>query len=173
MLHPGETSKYSGEIMRVVAVLAALFFAVAAEAKDPSLADLAFLEGHWRGGDDSFVFEESWLPAEGGVMTGMARGVGDGALRVLEYIVVSEEDGGVFMRFHHYKADMSTWEEEPIVLRLEKTGDGMAEFRADETDTVPLIRYFVTEDGGLQADVETYEDGERDSFSLTFSRVSE
>lgn len=106
-------------------------------------------------------------------MTGMARGVGDGALRVLEYIIVSEEEGGVFMRFHHYKADMSTWEEEPIVLRLEKTGDGMAEFRAGETDTVPLIRYFVTEDGGLQADVETYEDGERDSFSLTFLRTSE
>lgn len=159
--------------MRILACLTALLLAGAAEAKEPSLADLSFLEGRWRGGDERFSFEESWLPAEGGVMTGMARGVGDGALHVLEYIVVSEEDGGVFMRFHHYRADMSTWEEKPILLRLEKIGDGLAEFRAGETDTVPLIRYFVTEDGGLQAEVETYEDGERDSFSLTFSRISE
>ena len=82
--------------MAALLVLAAFGLAsCAAKAETPySLNDLAFLEGHWRGGED-FIFEETWTAAEGGVMTGMARGVSSGELRVLEFIVASEEEGAV------------------------------------------------------------------------------
>lgn len=159
----------------VAAAVAFAFFAAPAAAEDGpafTFADLAFLKGHWRGGDD-FVFEETWTAAEGGVMTAMARGVSKGALRVLEYIVVSEEAGRLVMRFKHYNADFSTWEEDgPVTLLLTAASDNDVTFTADPpSETVKTIRYWMPEEDMLQADVVLVEDGEEGGFSLKFDRV--
>ena len=142
-------------------------------AAEPALSDLAFLEGRWRGGDEGFVFEETWNSAEGGVMTGMARGVRGGELAVLEYIVVSEEEDGVFMRFKHFRADYSTWEDdEPLTLRFTQAKEGDVIFHSDDPQSeVQTIRYFLTGDDGMQADVALMENGEPGGFSLTFTRA--
>ncbi|MAW81761.1 MAG: hypothetical protein CMI63_16105 [Parvularcula sp.] len=145
----------------------------AARAETPgSLADLAFLEGHWRGGDE-FIFEETWNAAEGGVMTGMARGVSAGELRVLEYIVVSEEKDSVVMRFKHFNRDYSTWEEsDPIVLTLTKANENDVTFSADPpSQEVKSVRYFLTGEDTLQADVVLVENGEESGFTLMFERA--
>jgi len=137
-----------------------------------SLDDLAFLEGHWRGGED-FVFEETWNGAEGGVMTGMARGVSSGELKVLEYIVVSAEEDAVVMRFKHFRRDFSTWEDGgPIVLTLSDAKENDVTFSADPpSETVKSIRYFMTGENTLQADIVLVEDGEEGGFSLVFERA--
>ena len=104
--------------MRIFSMLAALIVTLmtphAVAADRASLADLAFLEGAWRGGE-GFVFEETWSGASGGVMTAMARGFSGDDLHVLEYIVVSDEEAGVVMRFKHYNADFTTWEKAPAL----------------------------------------------------------
>ncbi len=145
--------------------------AVAAEPA-PILEKLAFLEGHWRGGD-AFVFEETWSAAEAGVMTGMARGVSGGKLAVLEYIVVSEEEGGVIMRFKHYNRDFSTWEKEgPVSLALTSAGDRDVTFTADPpSETVKSVRYWMPDAETLQADVALVEESGDRSFSLSFKRA--
>lgn len=137
-----------------------------------SLDDLAFLEGHWRGGDD-FVFEEIWNGAEGGVMTGMARGVSNGQLAVLEYIVASEEEDAVVMRFKHFNRDYSTWEEsDPIVLLLTDAEKNDVTFSADPpSQEVKSVRYFLTDENTLQADVVLIENGEEGGFTLVFERA--
>jgi len=138
-----------------------------------SLADLAFLEGAWRGGDD-FVFEETWSPALGGVMTAMARGVNAGKLAVLEYVVVTEEEDAVVMRFKHYNADFSTWEDDgPVTLLLTASGENDATFTADPpSETVKSIRYWMPAADTMQADIVLVEDnGDVGGFSLTFNRA--
>ncbi len=103
-------------------------------------------------------------------MTGMARGVSGGQLRVLEYIVVSEEETGVIMRFKHYDADFSTWEKGgPVTLMLTVASDNDVTFSADPpSETVKSIRYWMSDETTLQADVATIEDGEEHGFSLIF-----
>ena len=159
------------------ALVAGFLLAAAAVLADAaSLDDVAFLAGHWRGGD-SFVFEDVWSEPMGGVMTGMARGVAigeDGAetLRVLEYVVVSEEAGEVIMRFQHFCADYSTWEEDPIILKLTESAEGSAKFEGEAGSSVPLIHYYLDDAGGLVTDVLTIENGEEDGFTLNFQRVN-
>ena len=145
----------------------------AAMAETPySLDDLAFLEGHWRGGED-FIFEEIWNGAEGGVMTGMARGVSSGELKVLEYIVVSEEEDAVVMRFKHFNRDYSTWEDGgPVTLLLTDAKENDVTFSADPpSETVKSIRYWMPNDATLQADIVLVENGEEGGFTLVFNRA--
>ncbi len=150
----------------------AMHTASAAAETPYSLDDLAFLEGHWRGGDD-FVFEETWNGAQGGVMTGMARGVSSGELKVLEYIVASQEEDAVVMRFKHFRRDFSTWEDGgPIVLMLSDAKENDVTFSADPpSETVKSIRYFMSDENTLQADIVLIEDGEEGGFSLVFERA--
>ena len=158
--------------MRLVVLLISLFMATPALA-GPTLDDLKFLEGSWRGGDE-FVFEETWTVPAGGVMTAMARGVASGALRVLEYIVVSEEDGAVIMRFKHFNADFSSWEdnEPPVTLTLTAANGTDVTFTADlPSHTVTSIRYWMPDADTLQADITQIENGEEGGFSLVFKRM--
>ena len=140
----------------------------------PALEDLQFLEGHWRGGE-GFVFEEIWSAPEGGVMTAMARGVSDDSVRVLEYIIVAEEDDALVMRFKHFNADYSSWEdgEAPLTLTLTQVGAEDATFTADPpTHTVKSIRYWKPDGDTLQVDVAQIENGEEGGFTLVFTRVN-
>ncbi len=163
--------------MRVFTLIALFLtapFAMAPAAfADPGLEDLRFLEGHWRGGE-GFVFEEIWSAPEGGVMTGMARGVASGELRFLEYILITDEDGALVMRFKHFNADYSNWEgeDEPLTLTLTEIDGADATFTADPpTHTVKSIRYWTSGDDMLQVDVAQIENGEEGGFTLLFKRM--
>ena len=157
----------------LAATVIGLFAANSALADDYSLDDLQFLTGDWRGGE-GFVFEETWSPPRARVMTGMARGSTDDALRVLEYIVIAEEADGIVMRFKHFNADYSTWEDEGemVTLYLTEVKDKDVTFSADPPSlTVSAIRYWMPDSDTLQADISQVEDGEPGGFSLTFQRV--
>ena len=159
--------------LSMLAFSGAFLFSVAAQAETAhSLDELAFLEGHWRGGED-FIFEETWSSAEGGVMTAMARGVSSGELKVLEYIVTAQEGDAVIMRFKHFRHDYSTWEDGgPVVLTLTASAENDVTFTADPpSETVKSVRYWMTDADTLQADIVLIEDGEEGGFSLTFNRI--
>ncbi len=159
--------------MKFIVALISIFMATPAALAEPGIDDLGFLEGHWRGGDD-FVFEEIWSAPEGGVMTAMARGVSSGEVRVLEYIVLAEENGALIMRFKHFNADYSHWdgEDEPLTLTLTDIDGADATFTADPpTHTVKSIRYWMPDSDTLQVDVAQIEDGEEGGFALVFNRV--
>ena len=159
----------------VIAVfLAALLSFAAARAETAaSLDDLSFLSGHWRGGAGEMTFEEIWSAPGGGVMTGMARGHTGQRLNVLEYIVVSEEDGRLLMRFKHFNADYSTWETDgPLELVLTRIATDDAIFEATRDDAeVASIRYWKPTEETLQADVVLIENGEEGGFTLNFSKA--
>lgn len=161
--------------MRLSSIFAALLAVLVspAAAEDPRLSDFAFMEGTWRGDNDGLHFEEIWSSPAAGVMAGMARGHRDGRIAVLEYILVTEEAEGVFMRFKHFNTDYSTWETDgAIELRFVAAKDGDALFRNDDPDAeVQAVRYRLTGEGEMEAAVELYEDGERGGFKLSFRKA--
>lgn len=160
-------------ITGLAAALCACASFSAAAAQEASLDDLAFLEGHWRGGGDGFTFEETWHGAEAGVMTGMARGISDGEIRVLEYVIISEDADGLVLRYKHYTPDYSTWEQDgPIVLPLTAAGENDVTFSADPpSQSVKSIRFRMTDADTLQADVGLIQDGEKSGLTIVLQRA--
>lgn len=159
---------------RLAILVAALLAAAPAFAQGPTTRDAAFLEGHWRGAQDGLSFEEVWFAPEGDVMTGMARGVNKGRLAVLEYVIIADMNIGTYMRFQHFNADYTSPEmnDGAITLRLVEAKDGDILFRnEDPKEEVQSIRYFLTAENTLQADIALLQDGEPGGFSLTFEKV--
>jgi hypothetical protein len=126
--------------------------ALAAPAQAAKLKDLGWLEGHWAASGESHV-EEIWNAPRAGTMTGMFRLIGGEKLRVLEYMVISEEKDGVFFRFKHFRADYSTWEGDgaPLTLKLQEAKEGRAVFRNTiAAENQPsYISYLLGDDGAL------------------------
>ena len=147
--------------------------------QQPLIPDLlestSFLQGNWQGNNDGLIFEEQWNAPAGGVMTAMVRGVRNGELAVLEYIVLAQTNNGVAMHFKHFRSDYSNWdgEEKPITLFLTSVKDNDIEFtNQDRSAIVQRIRYFMTAPDQLQADIDLLREGVVDKFSLTFNRVA-
>lgn len=165
--------------MRFIAQLAAsLLLSVsvghAETPNDAGIGALGFLEGHWIGGSETFMFEEVWTAPLGDTMTGIARGVRDGQTIVLEFIVIEQTNDGVVMRFKHFNPDYSTWEEDgPIELVMTQTAERDFIFKAeDPAAEVKSIRYFSSDDNALQVDVVSIENGKPDAFTLVFNKAT-
>lgn len=143
-------------------------------AASSDLSAVAFLEGQWRGDNGGLIFEETWNAPAGGVMTAMARGVREGELAVLEYLIVENTDQGPVLRFKHFHADYRNWEGEdaPITLYLGRQLENDVSFvNADEGAVVQRLRYFINDADQLQSDITLFREGVKDQFSLVFDRV--
>ncbi len=174
MINKIKASFITGFVAMALLVLGGMPVVAQDDAESNGLAALAFLEGQWRGDNDGLIFEEMWGAPSGGVVTAMARGVRNGELAVLEYIVVSDTDKGPVMRFKHFKADYTNWdgEEEPITLYLGRQQENNVSFvNEDPEAVVQRIRYFITDNGQMQTDISLMREGVMDMFSLTFDRV--
>jgi hypothetical protein len=87
-----------------------------------TLADLAWLEGTWRGEGLGGVVEESWSAPAGGAMLGMFRLLRAGRPVFYELCLLVEQRGSLLLRVKHFGPDFAGWEE-----------------RADSVD-FPLVR---------------------------------
>lgn len=104
--------------------------------------ELDFLVGHWSCEALGGTAEEVWLPANGDVMHSVFRLLSGGKIQFSEFVQVTREDGGLVMRFAHFRPDYSTWEGElpPMTLTLDKAGPGYARFES-ANDRSPDIEY--------------------------------
>ena len=87
-----------------------------------TLADLAMLVGHWRGGFLGSTAEEVWLPAAGGAMLGTARLFKEEAVVFYELMIAVEEEGSVSLKLKHFDPGLKGWEEKDatVTFRLVK-----------------------------------------------------
>ena len=93
------------------------------------LEQLSWMSGDWRIDDGDRFIQEAWLEPVHGFMNATFRLFVKERLVVHEYILVSEEDSGIFLRFKHFNADYSTWEKDgPLVFRLVELRAGFARF---------------------------------------------
>ena len=83
-----------------------------------TLADFAWLAGHWTGTGLGGSSEEMWMPAAGGAMLGSFRQMKDGAVVFYELLTFVERDDTVVLRLKHFNADLTGWEEKAQVLEF-------------------------------------------------------
>jgi hypothetical protein len=110
------------------------------ESPSASLDDFGWLIGHWQGEGLGGLNEEAWSGPASGQMMGMYRMIGDGQVRFMELLTLTEEKGSVQLRLKHFNRDLSGWEDKGDtvdfrLLKLEPGAawfDGGSMFRIDE-----------------------------------------
>jgi len=128
-----------------------------------TLADVAWLEGSWRGIGLGGLVEEIWSAPAGGSMMGMFRLLVDGAAVFYEFELIVEDKGSLLLRLKHFNRDFSGWEEKvesvdfPLVW---KDGRNMhfegLSFQPRGDDTLTVYVAIRTRDGGYREEVFSY-----------------
>lgn len=129
-----------------------------------SLADLAFLVGHWRGEALGGVAEEVWLAPAGGAMLGTFRLVRGEEVSFYEIFTISEPD--LTLRLKHFHGDLAGWEErdEIVTFPFVSAADGEAVFEG--------LTFRLLPDERLRATVEARrEDGTTGEIAFLYDRV--
>jgi hypothetical protein len=117
-----------------------------------TLADFAWLAGHWRGklaGPQGLLTEQHWAEPQAGVMIGMFRlsdpGKGNQPL-LLEFISFRDTPEGVEMRMRHYDTALTPMEKEEPIRMILVSGDGTRFVFENPVNNVPK-RSIVTRNG--------------------------
>ena len=96
---------------------------------------MAFMAGHWVGGDPGELSEEVWSAPEGDSMMGMWRFVAKGQTRIYEILTLTAEGEGVVLRIRHFNPKLVAKEEKDraVELPLVVKGPGEAVFEGRST----------------------------------------
>jgi hypothetical protein len=124
--------------------------------------DFAWLEGHWRSEHQSGYSEEIWSGADGTLMTGMNRGVRDGAPSSFEFMRIEFTDPPVYIAQPRGG--------EPVGFVLSEHGASRALFANQEHDFPTHIAYART-GNALTARI-WGADGEAEALIFTWQRKS-
>lgn len=126
-------------------LLAALLQAAPAAEPTPltaTLADVAFMAGHWLDESDDRLSEEVWTEPSGDSMLGMWRYVSRGQARVLELLTLKDEGGLVVLRLRHFDGRLVAREDKatPVELRLVAREPNVASFEGPEVGGTGRVR---------------------------------
>ncbi|MBA4137707.1 MAG: hypothetical protein C0518_10360 [Opitutus sp.] len=126
-----------------------------------TLADFAWLTGHWVGtGFGGADVEEIWTAPNGTSMQGMFRMVRNGRAQVYEMVVLLPVGDTVEMRLKHFTAELKAWEEKEkwVTFRLVKHEANEACFEGltfrGEDDGNTLRVWLVTSQGADRTEQE-------------------
>lgn len=85
----------------------------------PTLADFAWLEGHWQGTWGPRLAQQAWMAPKAGVMLGTFQLTENDKTLVLEVFTLIEGPAGIELRIRHLTPSLVTWEKNgPTVLPL-------------------------------------------------------
>ncbi len=76
-----------------------------------SIEDAAMLVGSWTGTAFGQRFEETWNPPSAGTMVGMFKLIGDDGVSFYELMLLTEEEGTLFLKVKHFNPDFTAWED--------------------------------------------------------------
>ena len=127
-----------------------------------TIADMAWLAGHWKGEALGGKNEEIWTAPDHGTMLGMYRLVKDGVPIFYELLTLGEAEGSLVIRLKHFNSDMTGWEEknEVVEFRLVAKRDGKIYFEGmtfqPEGDTLTVFLAIGQRDGTVREEVFRY-----------------
>jgi hypothetical protein len=122
-----------------------------------TLADMAWLAGHWAGEALGGQSEEIWSEPGAGAMMGMYRLIRDGKPVFYELLTIVEQNGSLMLRLKHFNPDLTGWEEKqttvdfPLVAKNDGAVhfDGMS-FHPKGNDALVVYLAIRQKDGSLR-----------------------
>lgn len=128
-----------------------------------TIADMAWLAGHWSGealGGDS---EEIWSQPNNGAMMGMYRFIKNNKTVFYELITIIEEKGSLLIRLKHFNNNLTGWEEKNQTIDFPLISKENGAMYFDGMTFVPDGKNFVTiylvinhKDGTIKEEVFKY-----------------
>lgn len=112
--------------------------ALAADVPSATVADLAWMTGHWEGTTGQGTLEENWVVPTAGSMASLVRSTSAGATNMIELIVIEEEEGSLTLRLQQWNPGFKPRSEGPQVMRLIELSERKVVFEA------------TSEEGGLR-----------------------
>jgi Domain of unknown function (DUF6265) len=128
-----------------------------------TIADMAWLAGHWTGEALGGVSEEIWSEPAAGSMMGMYRLVKDAKPVFYELLTIVEDKGSLMLRLKHFNPDLTGWEEKlktidfPLVAKSDGAVhfDGMS-FHPKGTDALIVYLAIHQKDGTMREEAFSY-----------------
>ncbi|MFY0627728.1 MAG: hypothetical protein JXR07_15630 [Reichenbachiella sp.] len=123
-----------------------------------TLADVSWIEGHWRGPSFGGISEEIWSPPLGGSMMCAYRLVKDEKVGFYEIETITEENGSLILRLKHFYSDLKGWEEknETVDFKLVKVTGNKVFFDGYTYEKISddeINAYVVIDQGGEKLEV--------------------
>lgn len=138
--------------------------APASRPEEPTLADLAWLAGHWSVELGPTRIEEVWLAPAGGFLLGMNRTTPKSGTGQFEYLRIEQRKDAIV-----YVA--SPGGRSPTDFTLADFGKDFVLFANPEHDFPKAIRYELTKNGDLRASISGDAGGKEPAEEWTWKRV--
>lgn len=160
---------------RLLVILLALGIHSPAGADEPAakrpatIQDFTWLSGHWQGGDEGELVEESWGVAHQGMILGMFRQDSPRQTFYELFTLAETEAGGMELRIRHFSPGLVAWEDKDESVRFVLTDwqENHAAF-VDEKGS----RLIYQRDGdSLVAALENDRDGATQRFEFVYRRA--
>lgn len=128
-----------------------------------TLAEMAWLAGHWTGNALGGLTEELWSPPRDGVMLGMYRLIKNGKPVFYEILTLSEEHSTLVIRLKHFHANLVGWEEKDKAVEFKFVGkkdgvihfEGMA-FKPEGKESLTVYLAIGQKDGSVREEMFRY-----------------
>jgi hypothetical protein len=128
-----------------------------------TIADMAWLAGHWSGEALGGLSEEIWSEPGAGSMMGMYRLIKDGKPVFYELLTIVEQNGSLMLRLKHFNPDLTGWEEKqktidfPLVAKRDGAVhfDGMS-FHPEGNDALVVYLAIHQKDGTVREEAFSY-----------------
>ena len=121
------------------------------ESPKATLADIAWLAGHWQGEAFGGITEEIWAPPLGGSMMGVFKLVSNDEVNFYEIMTIRETGGTILLQLKHFHSDLKGWEtqDETVDFPLVKVSKNKVyfdDFTIENVDKNTLHIYVVIEE---------------------------
>ena len=143
-----------------------------APSRAATVAELAWIAGHWVDDSGGALSEEIWTAPSGNSMIGMWRYVANGKLQIFELLSITDDgDGAPVFRLRHFDPRMVAREEKDKALTLKLVGfkDGEAAFEGPGQPT-GTVRLTYRQPGADRLNVTLDRDGRSQVFHLRRAR---
>ena len=111
-----------------------------------TIADLAWMTGHYKGSLGNGTLEENWAQPVGGSIASLVRSTADGATNMIELIVVEEEGDSLTLRLKQWDPGMKPRADGFQVMELLELGDKRVVFRNTGEDGIQRLGYSLVGD---------------------------
>lgn len=141
----------------------------AATVEAPTVADLGWLTGTWRGPAGERQIEEQWSQQLPGSIAALVRIFDDSQTHMLELVSLSDEPDGLTLRIAQWSPQFEPLAPAPTMMRMISSGANRVGFEATTTGGLQKLAYHTPDPQTLLIDVVT---GEGAAITLRLARVA-